>query len=149
MATDAAPAPAPGAEGDVNAGGIVSSDEVVGVDSSDEDVVAVGPGTSTSAAASPIEFWVQRVGEPMVRAVNEVAACGNRIQWNLPPHTLGLSIVDRTVAHIKDTLAEGYVAAFYVGYTTSASWRWRHPETGHRRMGVPQHGHLWGRGHQG
>ena len=59
------------------------------------------------------------------------------VRWHLP-HILAQDIVEWTVAHINDILAQEYVKAFYIGITHKIGWRWSDPVRGHRVKGWQQ-----------
>lgn len=92
------------------------------------------PSPSASGTATPLRYWVERIGCRMAQAEQDVTGFGGRVCWNLP-HTLGHNTVEWAIAHINGILDQAYVKAFYVGITHKVGWRWSDPDAGHRRKG--------------
>ena len=87
------------------------------------ELARVVPSSFALYVASPVQWWVQRIGPRMVEAVDHVEGFGGRVQWHLPP-TLGHSISLWTTDHIRSTLAQGSVCAFKIGITQQLGIRW-------------------------
>ena len=110
-------------------------------DDDDDDVIVVGdppqpsrPSPSALYAASSTGYWCDRIGSRMEEAVRHVGGTGGRVRWHLP-QTLSQDIVEWTIAHINDVLAQQYVRAFYIGMTHKVGPRWTNPVSGHCRKG--------------
>ena len=115
----------------VAAPGVIASDD----DVDDDDVNAVitrdppgvvaslVPDMAASYIASPLAFWIGKIGDAMEKAVFDVSHMGGQVVWQLPPN-LGQDIVMWAVAHINDALAQGGVHSFYIGLTSQVFHRW-------------------------
>jgi len=92
-------------------------------------------GDLANASLSPLQFWIQRIGNRMVEADGVVQDSGNRIRWHLPPPDS--DIAAWAVGHTRDLLSQGYVRAFYFGITQALSDRWYGTVRmrGHRQAG--------------
>ena len=93
---------------------------VVEDDPTDDELIAIGP--SAPSSASPVQFWILRIGPRMVEADDCVRENCDRIRWDLPPP--GANIADHAIGIINDTLRRGYVKAFYIGLTARLRQRW-------------------------
>ena len=69
---------------------------------------------SAAYAASPLQYWSDRIGTRMVEEVQGVEELGSILKWHLPS-ILGQNIVNWARSHIHDTLAQGSVEAWYIG----------------------------------
>ena len=81
--------------------------------------MAVG---SAQSSVSPLQFWIQRIGDRMVEAADVVRDNSYRLAWDLPPP--GSDIADWAISRIRDILSQGYVKAFYIGLTSRLRERW-------------------------
>jgi hypothetical protein len=86
-------------------------------------VASLAPDMAASYIASPLAFWIGKIGDAMEEAVLDVSHMGGQVVWQLPP-TLGQDIVMWAVAHINGALAHGRVHSFYIGLTSLVSFRW-------------------------
>ena len=86
-------------------------------------VASLVPDMAASYIASPLAFWIGKIGYAMETAVLDVSHMGGQVVWQLPPN-LGQDIVMWAVAHINDALAQGGVHSFYIGLTSLVFFRW-------------------------
>jgi hypothetical protein len=86
-------------------------------------VASLAPDMAASYIASPLAFWIGKIGYAMETAVLDVSHMGGQVVWQLPP-TLGQDIVMWAVAHINGALAQGGVHSFYIGLTSLVYFRW-------------------------
>lgn len=110
--------------------------DVVVIDDNDIGGDAITVRTHTARRFSAKEYWINKIGYPMQKAVDDASRHGNSIEWHLPPRRA--SLVEWCVGHIDEVLHDAYVAAFYIGITHVISERWLHPRDrmrGHCRRG--------------
>ena len=105
----------------------------------------IAPNPSALYAASPLDYWVGKIGSSMEKAVCDVRGMGGDVCWQLPP-TLGHDIVMWAVAYIDGELAKGLVNSFYIGLTSLVYDRWwgniDRQMVGHRRKNWHRMTHL-------
>ena len=97
-----------------------SSDVEIVASSDDEQPLTVGQ--AATIFASPLQFWIDKIGNRMVQAHRFVEANSNRVSWRLP--LLRQNIIEWTITHIEDILAQQYVKSFYIGITARLEQRW-------------------------
>ena len=130
-----APVPTGSASGGLTSGPSVTLPDVVVIDDDVGDDAIAMP-THTARRFSAKEYWINKIGYPMQKAVDDASRHGNSIEWHLPPRRA--SPVEWCVGHIEQVLHDGYVAGFYIGITHLISERWLHPRDqmrGHCRRG--------------